>query len=80
MTQNDKEHGHQVTVTINGNDKQVQSKEWKVADLKAALGVDAALELEQIISGTLTPLAEDGKVHVKGGEKFVSHVRAGGSS
>ena len=42
--------------------------------------VEPDYELEQIIHGQLTPLADDAKIAIKGGEVFVSHARQGGSS
>lgn len=72
--------GHLVQVSIDGASKDIQSRTYEVSKLKAELGVDATRELEQVIDGQLKLLADADKVHVKGGEFFVSHVRTGGSS
>jgi hypothetical protein len=84
------EHGHDagghpetgpiVTVTVDTNPKEVHRGSYTVADFKATIGVDSSLELEEVISGELTPLKDDGRLVVKGGEEFFSHVRTGGSS
>jgi ethanolamine utilization protein EutQ (cupin superfamily) len=74
------EHGNLVEVTIDSRKVSIQSKEWHIAELKKELGVDPAKELEQVIDGKLTPLADDAKVHIRGGEVFVSHVKSGSSS
>lgn len=73
-------HGHKVSVTIDGRAVEVQSREWIVSQLKTALGVEASRELEQVVDGKLVPLADNAKIHIRGGEAFVSHVRGGGSS
>lgn len=71
-------HGHLVTVTIDGHTKDIQSKEWHVPQLKEALGVDASRDLEQVVDGQMVPIND--KIHIKGGETFISHVHGGGSS
>jgi hypothetical protein len=72
--------GPDVTVTIDNKSFTVHRGDIAVSELKALAGVPAAYELEQIIDGTLTPLRDDGHVVLKGGERFVSHPRAGASS
>lgn len=74
------EHGPNVNITVNGHTKQIHRGHQTVAHIKAVGGVAAAEELEQIINGVLTPLADDGAVTIKGGEQFISHVRAGAGS
>jgi len=73
-------HGHLVPVTIDNRTVEVQSRQWMVSQLKDALGVDASRELEQMVDGKLVPLDDNAKIHIHGGEVFVSHVRGGGSS
>jgi hypothetical protein len=48
--------------------------------LKILAGVPPAKELEQIVNGVLTPLADNASVEICGGEVFISHARRGGSS
>jgi hypothetical protein len=69
-----------VTVVINGVEKPVHRGRRTVKDLKILGGVPEADELEQVIKGKLTPLADDGAVTIKGAEEFVSHPRDSGSS
>jgi len=73
-------HGHEVPVTIDNRTVEVQAREWVVSQLKAALSVDASRELERVVDGKLVPLDDNAKIHIRGGEVFVSHVRGGGSS
>jgi hypothetical protein len=75
-----KEHGHKVPVTIDNRTVEIQAREWVVSQLKTALGVDFSRELEQVVDGKLVPLDDNAKVHIRGHEVFVSHVRGGGSS
>ena len=74
------EPGPDVHITINGVSKLIHRGHQTVADIKKVGQVPAADELEQLIGGKLTPLADDGAVTIKGGEEFMSHVRSGGSS
>jgi hypothetical protein len=74
------EHGPLTTITINGHHHQIHRGRQSVADIKAVGGVAAAEELEQIVDGVFTPLPDDGAVTIKGGEVFISHVRAGAAS
>ena len=72
--------GHKVSVTIDGHEKEIQAREYPVMQLKAALGVDPTRDLDQVIDGQLVPLSDSDKIHIRGGEVFISHVRGGGSS
>jgi hypothetical protein len=73
-------HGHEVPVTIDNRTVEIQAREYSVAQLKTVLGVDPSRELEQVVDGKLVPLDDNAKIHIRGGESFVSHVRGGGSS
>jgi hypothetical protein len=73
-------HGHEVPVTIDNRIVQIQAREWVVSQLKTALGVDPSRELEQLVDGKLVQLDDNAKIHIRGHEVFVSHVRGGGSS
>ena len=72
--------GPEVTITLNGTPKEIHRGHRTVVELKDVGGIPQADELNQIIDGTLVPLADDGAVTIKGGEEFVSHPRTGGSS
>jgi len=69
-----------VTVKVDKQNHEVRSGNYTVSEFKALVGVDASKELDEVIKGTLTPLADDAIINIQGGEKFISHVRAGGSS
>jgi len=51
-----------------------------VVAIKQLAGVPLAYELEQLIDGKLTPLADGATVVIKGGEVFLSHPKDGGAS
>ena len=75
-----KHHPHLVTVTVDGQPKQVRPGRYKVSLFKKAVGVDPSYELDELVNGKLVALPDDGHIKVKGGETFVSHVRGGSSS
>jgi hypothetical protein len=75
------DHGKDVvTVTINGDDKNIHRGSYLVSELKTALGVEAAKELDEVIGGDFKPLDDTARITIKGGEAFVGHARRGGSS
>ena len=72
--------GPDVTITVDNKSFTTHRGNIAVSELKALAAIPAAYEVEQISDGTLTPLRDDGRVVLKGGERFVSHPRAGASS
>ncbi len=75
------DHGDQkVPIFVNKDQYFVNRGPETVAYIKEVGHVPAADELEELIQGKLVPLSDDGSVDVKGGEKFFSHPRTGGSS
>jgi hypothetical protein len=73
--------GPNVTVSLNTTlTKTIHRGSHLVSELKTLLGVSADLMLSQDIDGTLTPLDDNGRVTIKGGEAFFSGPRTGGSS
>ncbi|MHB8562405.1 MAG: hypothetical protein ACYDDA_00395 [Acidiferrobacteraceae bacterium] len=72
--------GHDVTVTINGVEKEIPRGSYRVSELKDKLGVAAALELDLVVAGQFKFLPDGDRITITGGEIFVSHVRGGGSS
>jgi hypothetical protein len=71
---------HLVIVSVDGTSHRVPKGKYDVAEFKAMVGVPAEYELDQVEGGRFDPLPDDGTVHIKGDEVFVSHVRRGGSS
>lgn len=69
-----------VEIHINTTSYQISRGKHTVAEIKKLGGVLATHELEELINGKLTPLADDSSVLIKGCEKFFSHVRDGSSS
>jgi hypothetical protein len=73
-------HIHEVTVIVDGVEQKVPKGTYVLSQFKALVGVDAAKELDEVVHGQLKPLDDNAEIVIKGGEKFVSHVRTGGSS
>jgi hypothetical protein len=74
-------NGHKlVTVTVNEQPKEVEKGKYSVVAFKALVGVPSDYVLDEFIDGVLTELADTATLHIKGGEKFVGHVKQGGSS
>ncbi len=74
------EHGAYVMITVNTIPVSIHRGHRTVAEIKTAANVPLADDLEQVIDGKLTPLADDGSVTLKGGEQFISHPKDGSSS
>jgi len=74
------ETGPDVTITIDNKSYTVHRGNTTVGNLKQLAGIQAAYELEEIVDGKLVPLGDDQHVVLKGGERFVSHPRAGAAS
>lgn len=73
-------HIHEVPVIVDGVEQKVPKGTYVVSQFKALVGVDAAKELDEVVHGQLKALDDNAEITIKGGEKFVSHVRTGGSS
>jgi hypothetical protein len=73
-------HEMLVTVTIDGNARQIERGKYQIAKLKEVLGVPADYELDEVKHGEFKPLDDNGHIHIEGREVFVSHVRRGGAS
>jgi len=74
------EHGPQVTITVDTKPYKIHRGRQTVAAIKTVAGVPLAFDLEQLVEGKLTPLADDASVTLKGGEVFLSHPKDGGAS
>ncbi len=72
--------GSEVVVTIEGVEKKIHRGSHRVSELKSLLGVSADLALAQVIDGQITPLNDEARVTIKGGEVFFKGPRTGGSS
>jgi hypothetical protein len=73
-------HKDQVRVTVDGKIFEVPEQTYVVSEFKRLVGVDASKELDEVVHGALRPLDDNQKIHIKGGEIFISHARQGGSS
>ncbi len=69
-----------VKIKINKDDFRVEPGVYTVVELKNIGGVALGHDLEQVIDGKLTPLKDGASVEIKGGERFISHVKDGSSS
>jgi hypothetical protein len=72
--------GPDVIITIDNKNYTVHRGSTTVSELKQLAGIPPAYELEEIVDGKLVPLSDDQHVVIKGGERFVSHPRAGAAS
>lgn len=83
MTQEAHEHEGKALVTIYMDDiaHSIHRGHETVAAIKTACNVPATDVIELIgEDGKLQPLDDNGSVVIKGGERFISHKRGGGSS
>lgn len=71
---------NQVLVTLNRHPVNIRRGQYTGAELKAALGVPVDHELDLVVNGEFKPIANEYKLHVRGGEVFVSQVGQGQSS
>ena len=76
----DQGHGPDVHITIGINEYVIHRGSHTVSEIKTLGGVALADDLEQVVNGQLTPLADDARVTIKGGERFVSHPKDSGAS
>lgn len=67
-------------ITVDRHRYQVREGNWVVSRLKATVGVDAAKVLAKVTPDGLKDLDDGETIHVRDGQKFVSHARSGGSS
>jgi hypothetical protein len=72
--------GTLVTITFDGQVRQLAEGVYKVQDLKLLYGVPPDYELDEVQHGEFKPLNDERSIHIKGGEIFVSHVRQGSSA
>jgi hypothetical protein len=77
----DKEHERKlIEVELNGKPRHIAGGEYIGRTLKLALGVPVEHELDEVVRGEFKEIPNEKKVHVQGGEKFVSHCGQGQSS
>lgn len=71
---------HTVTIVVDDHTHDVRPGKWIVSDLKAAVGVDPAKVLAEITPHGLNDLDDNAPIEVHDRQRFMSHVRSGGSS
>jgi hypothetical protein len=69
-----------VKIDVDNHPEHVLPGTYQVSELKTLVNVPADKDLDQVIEGNLTTLADTATITIKGGEIFFSHVRRGGSS
>lgn len=69
-----------VEITIDNKKKMIHRGHQTVAEIKTVGDVPLADDLDQVIDGVLTPLADNSSITIKGGEVFISHPKDGASS
>ncbi len=73
-------HPRIVEVFIDDKPVKLAAQRYTVPELKTKLGVPLDYELELITKKGFEPLKDGETFHVKGEEKFLSHIPCGGSS
>jgi hypothetical protein len=73
-------HREEVSVTVDGKAWRVPEGTYVVSEFKKLVGVDPSKELDEVVHGELKPLDDNQKIHIRGGEVFISHARQGGSA
>jgi len=71
---------HIVTVTVDSKPHQVPRGEYIVSEFKKLVGVAPERALDEVVGNHFKPRDDNDRIHIHGGEVFVSHVRTGGSS
>jgi Multiubiquitin len=72
--------GRLVDIVVDTKPMKIQAGYYIVSVLKEKTGVAADRVLDQVIHGEFKELPDHDRVHIQGGEVFVSHVRRGQSS
>lgn len=76
----DEKEKHLVTIIIDKEPHKIPRGPHTVSQLKKLGNVPQAYELAEIVNGEIKPLDDNATVEIKGGEKFKSHPKTGGSS
>lgn len=76
----DHSHHHTITIVVDDIKHNVRPGSWIVRELKVATGVDPAKVLAEITPQGLKDLEDEARIDVHEGQRFISHVRSGGSS
>jgi hypothetical protein len=76
------DHGQNIVqIEMNGTPFPIHRGHETVSQIKTACDVNPNYVIEQLSdTGQPTLLDDNGAVTIKGGERFISHVRGGGSS
>lgn len=74
------DHADTVRLTVDGREVEIPEGTYRVADLKALLGVPAEYEFEIIEDGQFRPLDDNAELKIEDHLDFVSHVCCGASS
>ena len=69
-----------VKIQVDNHPEHIAPGVYTVADFKERVGVSPDKDLDQVIDGQLTTIADGASITITGGEVFFSHVRHGGSS
>lgn len=69
-----------VEVSIDTRKVRIQAGSYTLAELKVVLSVEPGKVLDEVVGGEFRELTDNHRIHIKGGEIFVSHVRTGKSS
>jgi len=75
-----KGHAHVITIEVDGVPRQIERGKYLVSALKSMFGIPQEYELDKVVCGKFIPLVDGDTIKVHPQDKFVSHVRHGGSS
>lgn len=78
--ESERDSNGRVTIRVNNTELSVRRGQHSVLELKQLAGVPAAWQLDRSVDGSIEPLADDAKVHIRGGEIFVAYPGKGASS
>ena len=78
--QTEKSDKDAVTITVDGKPKKIVRGNYDLAEFKRLVGIAENMDVDEVVKGKFEPLSESKKVHIKGDEIFVSHVKTGSSS
>jgi hypothetical protein len=73
-------HGSMVEITIDTKKVPIHRGHQTIVEIKQAGSILLAYDLEQVVDGTLIPLADDSNLTIKGDEVFISHQKDASSS
>ena len=69
-----------VEITVDHEKRKIPKGNYDLVEFKTLVGIEQSKDVDELIDGQFVLLTSERKVHIKGGEVFISHVPQGGSS